>query len=241
MPRPLGAFAFACCARAITWCVPLVLAVPAAAEICKYVDRDGNMHYTNVAPEKGWKKLSCGVGGSTAPGEKAAKAASPAGFPKVDTGTQKGRDDLRRKVLTEELATEEKLLAEARVALAEFLKAKPATTIASLRAAARSKEPEFAAQQEQLFRGLRLAGYASDTYCSAEDYLSHSRHDAACLIIDVQLPGMTGLWQVSGRSELDFDDLVRLDFLYLERWSVFLDLSILLRTVPAVLSRRGAF
>ena len=55
------------------------------------------------------------------------------------------------------------------------------------------------------------------------------------------LPGITGLWQVSGRSELDFDDLVRLDFLYLERWSVFLDLSILLKTIPAVLSRRGAF
>ena len=55
------------------------------------------------------------------------------------------------------------------------------------------------------------------------------------------LPGITGLWQVSGRSELDFDDLVRLDFLYLERWSVFLDLSILVKTVPAVLARRGAF
>jgi exopolysaccharide biosynthesis polyprenyl glycosylphosphotransferase len=55
------------------------------------------------------------------------------------------------------------------------------------------------------------------------------------------LPGITGLWQVSGRAELDFDDLVRLDFLYLERWSIFLDLSILMRTVPAVLSRRGAF
>jgi exopolysaccharide biosynthesis polyprenyl glycosylphosphotransferase len=55
------------------------------------------------------------------------------------------------------------------------------------------------------------------------------------------LPGITGLWQVSGRAELDFDDLVRLDFVYLERWSVFLDLSILLKTIPAVLSRRGAF
>jgi exopolysaccharide biosynthesis polyprenyl glycosylphosphotransferase len=55
------------------------------------------------------------------------------------------------------------------------------------------------------------------------------------------LPGITGLWQVSGRSELDFDDLVRLDFLYLERWSIFLDLSILLKTIPAVLSRRGAY
>ncbi len=55
------------------------------------------------------------------------------------------------------------------------------------------------------------------------------------------LPGITGLWQVSGRAELDFDDLVRLDFLYLERWSIFLDLSILLKTIPAVLTRRGAF
>ena len=55
------------------------------------------------------------------------------------------------------------------------------------------------------------------------------------------LPGITGLWQVSGRSELDFDDLVRLDFLYLEHWSVSLDLSILVKTIPAVLLRRGAF
>jgi exopolysaccharide biosynthesis polyprenyl glycosylphosphotransferase len=55
------------------------------------------------------------------------------------------------------------------------------------------------------------------------------------------LPGITGLWQVSGRAELDFDELVRLDFLYLERWSVALDLVILLKTVPAVLMRRGAF
>jgi exopolysaccharide biosynthesis polyprenyl glycosylphosphotransferase len=55
------------------------------------------------------------------------------------------------------------------------------------------------------------------------------------------LPGITGLWQVSGRSELDFDELVRLDFLYLERWSVFLDITIVLKTLPAVLRRRGAF
>jgi exopolysaccharide biosynthesis polyprenyl glycosylphosphotransferase len=55
------------------------------------------------------------------------------------------------------------------------------------------------------------------------------------------LPGMTGLWQVSGRAELEFDELVRLDFLYLERWSIFLDLAILVKTIPAVLSRRGAY
>jgi exopolysaccharide biosynthesis polyprenyl glycosylphosphotransferase len=55
------------------------------------------------------------------------------------------------------------------------------------------------------------------------------------------LPGITGLWQVSGRSELDFDDLVHLDFIYLERWSLALDLTILVKTIPAVLSRRGAY
>ena len=55
------------------------------------------------------------------------------------------------------------------------------------------------------------------------------------------LPGVTGLWQVSGRSELNFDEMVRLDFLYLEQWNIFLDLSILVKTVPAVLRRRGAF
>lgn len=55
------------------------------------------------------------------------------------------------------------------------------------------------------------------------------------------LPGMTGLWQVSGRSDLSFDELVRLDFSYIERWSVWLDFSILFRTIPAVLFRRGAF
>jgi exopolysaccharide biosynthesis polyprenyl glycosylphosphotransferase len=55
------------------------------------------------------------------------------------------------------------------------------------------------------------------------------------------MPGITGLWQVSGRAELDFDDLVRLDFLYLERWSVFLDLTILFKTLPAVIWGRGAY
>jgi lipopolysaccharide/colanic/teichoic acid biosynthesis glycosyltransferase len=55
------------------------------------------------------------------------------------------------------------------------------------------------------------------------------------------LPGITGLWQVSGRSELDFDDLVRLDFTYLENWSVFLDLTIMLKTIPAVIRAEGAW
>ena len=55
------------------------------------------------------------------------------------------------------------------------------------------------------------------------------------------LPGMTGLWQVAGRSNLTFDDLVRLDFYYIENWSVWLDLTILFKTPLAVFSRRGAY
>ena len=55
------------------------------------------------------------------------------------------------------------------------------------------------------------------------------------------LPGLTGLWQVAGRSDLTFDDLVRLDFYYLENWSIWLDLSILAKTPSAVISRRGAY
>jgi exopolysaccharide biosynthesis polyprenyl glycosylphosphotransferase len=54
-------------------------------------------------------------------------------------------------------------------------------------------------------------------------------------------PGITGLWQVSGRSTIvDFEEVVRLDREYIESWSLGLDLSILARTVPAVLSRTGA-
>jgi exopolysaccharide biosynthesis polyprenyl glycosylphosphotransferase len=55
------------------------------------------------------------------------------------------------------------------------------------------------------------------------------------------LPGITGLWQISGRSNLDFDDLVRLDFYYLENWSLWMDVTILVKTVPAVLGARGAY
>jgi exopolysaccharide biosynthesis polyprenyl glycosylphosphotransferase len=55
------------------------------------------------------------------------------------------------------------------------------------------------------------------------------------------LPGMTGLWQVAGRSDLTFDDLVRLDFYYLENWSIWLDVTILFKTPWAVFSKRGAY
>jgi exopolysaccharide biosynthesis polyprenyl glycosylphosphotransferase len=55
------------------------------------------------------------------------------------------------------------------------------------------------------------------------------------------LPGMTGLWQVSGRSELSFEQMVMLDKYYLDNWSIRMDLSILARTVFVVLARRGAY
>jgi lipopolysaccharide/colanic/teichoic acid biosynthesis glycosyltransferase len=55
------------------------------------------------------------------------------------------------------------------------------------------------------------------------------------------LPGITGLWQVSGRSELGFSEQVLMDIMYIENWSLGLDLRILLRTIPAVLSGKGAF
>ncbi len=54
-------------------------------------------------------------------------------------------------------------------------------------------------------------------------------------------PGLTGLWQVSGRSELTFDEMVLLDLYYIEHWSPWLDISIMMRTVPKVLARDGAY
>jgi len=54
-------------------------------------------------------------------------------------------------------------------------------------------------------------------------------------------PGMTGLWQVSGRSDLNWEDTVRLDLYYVDNWSMVQDLAILMRTVSAVLSSRGAY
>jgi lipopolysaccharide/colanic/teichoic acid biosynthesis glycosyltransferase len=54
-------------------------------------------------------------------------------------------------------------------------------------------------------------------------------------------PGMTGLWQVSGRSNLSWSESVELDIRYVENWSLGLDLAILLRTARAVLRSRGAY
>ena len=58
--------------------------------------------------------------------------------------------------------------------------------------------------------------------------------------LDVK-PGLTGLWQVSGRSDLSWEDTVRLDLQYVDNWSWWMDVRIALRTASAVVSRRGAY
>ncbi|MDI2124565.1 sugar transferase [Yinghuangia seranimata] len=70
--------------------------------------------------------------------------------------------------------------------------------------------------------------------CEESDYKGEARRR---LLVP---PGITGLWQVSGRSNLPWDDMVRLDLHYVDNHSVTMDLAILARTLPAVLSARGA-
>ena len=55
------------------------------------------------------------------------------------------------------------------------------------------------------------------------------------------VPGLTGLWQVNGRSDLNFEEMIRLDLYYVETWSPWLDLKLMVRTIPAVLGGRGAY
>ena len=54
-------------------------------------------------------------------------------------------------------------------------------------------------------------------------------------------PGITGLWQVLGRSDIPFAEMVTLDYLYVTNWSLWLDLKLLARTIPAIISKRGAY
>jgi exopolysaccharide biosynthesis polyprenyl glycosylphosphotransferase len=54
-------------------------------------------------------------------------------------------------------------------------------------------------------------------------------------------PGITGLWQIQGRNELTFDEMIKLDLEYIKNQSVFLDFKIILKTIPAVIKTRGAY
>jgi hypothetical protein len=99
---------------AVAW---LAFAPQAHAAICKYIDAGGTIHYTNIAPEKGWRKLSCDIAEEAArPASSGKSSSTPSSFPRVEAATQKSRDDMRRKVLADELASEQKLLDEARQA-----------------------------------------------------------------------------------------------------------------------------
>ncbi len=90
----------------------------AQAEIYKAVNADGHVTYSST-PIKGGKKIILEPLPTMVPPARARSAASPEGFPRVDGPTQKGRDDTRRKILQDELGTEEKLLEEARQNLKE--------------------------------------------------------------------------------------------------------------------------
>lgn len=94
--------------------IPLTLlyCTPIAAEIYKYVDESGRITYTNI-PKRGAKKLDL----DPISAAKTRKSTGPTDFPRVDNQTQKKRDDLRRKILQDELANEEKAYAEAQTAL----------------------------------------------------------------------------------------------------------------------------
>lgn len=72
----------------------------------------------------------------------------------------------------------------------------------------------------------------------ASEVAQYSRSDRARLSA---LPGITCLWQVAGRSDIPFDKQVQLDVRYIERQSVWLDLVVLVKTIPAVLKARGAY
>jgi hypothetical protein len=81
-------------------------------EMYKCATQSGASSYFNVPGADGSAGNAAGTSGAQP--VRSSKAATPAGFPRVDPTTQKGRDDVRRKVLSEELAAEEKLLAESR-------------------------------------------------------------------------------------------------------------------------------
>ena len=85
----------------------------AQAEIYKSVDAEGRVTYSS-SPTKGARKLNLERLPAASPPPRARNNPTPADFPRVDSGTQKNRDNTRRRILEDELAAEEKMLSEAR-------------------------------------------------------------------------------------------------------------------------------
>jgi exopolysaccharide biosynthesis polyprenyl glycosylphosphotransferase len=73
---------------------------------------------------------------------------------------------------------------------------------------------------------------------SPEEVAMYKQFDMNLLTV---LPGITGLWQVSGRSDITYEERVRMDMYYIRNWSIWLDLQLLFQTIPAVLKGRGAY
>ena len=102
----------------------VVLAAPAWGDTFKCIDANGRATYTNMKEETKGKNCSVvmreiSVVPAVPPARSAAANSSPAGFPKVDSATQKNRDGARRRILEEELGGEEKALAQAKTELSE--------------------------------------------------------------------------------------------------------------------------
>lgn len=92
--------------------------------------------------------------------------------------------------------------------------------------------PQFA---DILMGKMSLVGWRPCTLGEWEKYDMKHRIRAS------MKPGLTGMWQVSGRSKItDFDEVVRLDREYIENWSLALDIKIILKTVWVVLAHKGA-
>ena len=91
----------------------------------------------------------------------------------------------------------------------------------------------------QLFNVLkRDMSLVGPRMISPEEVSMYKQFDMNLLTV---LPGITGLWQVSGRSDISYDERVRLDMYYIRNWSMWLDLQLLYQTIPAVLKGRGAY
>jgi exopolysaccharide biosynthesis polyprenyl glycosylphosphotransferase len=91
----------------------------------------------------------------------------------------------------------------------------------------------------QLFNVLRREmSLVGPRMISPEEVAMYKQFDMNLLTV---MPGITGLWQVSGRSDISYDERVRLDMYYIRNWSIWLDLQLLFQTIPAVLKSRGAY
>jgi lipopolysaccharide/colanic/teichoic acid biosynthesis glycosyltransferase len=73
---------------------------------------------------------------------------------------------------------------------------------------------------------------------SPEEVPQYKQFDINLLTVH---PGITGLWQVSGRSDISYEERVQLDMYYVRNWTIWMDIQLLIQTIPAVLKSRGAY